>query len=359
MSALLGSRLWQERLQGADALVDKAASASRDFSREEAGQVVAGVGDSNVAVQERVLDAALIVCPTAPPGVMVELGRDLASVVIGKAFGQSKCKRKAQNVLVVLLARPECSGAVLDLLAAACEHRQPKVATSSAETLLQALQHPEPPLLAQTPLFVKSKNTLVKVSVSAFDSTVEGVRANAVALAVQLLRLGLAKRSCYNNVRAAQQKELEVVLANPVQVQTTAAVHGATPPPPAVRAPPSPAASSSSVPPGRRQGNDRGARGEAAGREACGLALEDAASLRPTTPSAAASPDVMRARHGASRACHGAGCDARAACTALAAIVGDGQSGALEPADVLGGLAQNWCDALPTLGKWQDKVASL
>jgi hypothetical protein len=335
-SALLGSRLWQERLQGADALVDKAASA---LSREEAGQVVTGVGDSNVAVQERVLDAALILCLTAPPGVMEELGRDLASVVIGKAFGQSKCKRKAQNVLVALLARPECSGAVLDLLAAACEHRQPKVATSSAETLLQALQHPKPPLLAQATLFAKAKSALVKVSVSVFDSTVEGVRANAVALAVQLLRLGLAKRSCYNNVRAAQQKELELALANPVQVQATAVVHGTTPPPPALHAPPSPAASSSSVPPGRRQGNDGEAQGVTAGREACGLALEDAASLKPKTPSAAASPEMRAMRH--------------------AAIVGDGQSGALEPADVLGGLAQNWCDALPTLGKWQDKVASL
>jgi len=137
ISDLLRSRSWKERLEALDMLKDKAASAASTLSdnvsdtcREEVELVVAAVGDSNIAVQERALDVALTLCPTAAPGLMEAWGSELAGVAIDKAFGQSKCKGKAQHVLLALLGRPECSGGVLDLLAAACAHKQPKVATS-------------------------------------------------------------------------------------------------------------------------------------------------------------------------------------------------------------------------------------
>ena len=137
ISDLLRSRSWKERLQALDMLKDKTASAActlsddvSDTYREEVGLVVRAVGDSNVAVQERALDAALSLLPTVPPGLMETWGSEVAGVAIDKAFGQSKCKGKAQHVLLALLGRRECSAAVLDLLCAACAHKQPKVATS-------------------------------------------------------------------------------------------------------------------------------------------------------------------------------------------------------------------------------------
>ncbi len=137
ISDLLRSRSWKERLEALDMLKDKAASAASTLSddvsdtyREEVGLVVAAVGDSNIAVQERALDVALTLCPTVPPELMEAMGSELAGAAIDKAFGQSKCKSKAQHVLLALLGRSECSGGVLDLLAAGCAHKQPKVATS-------------------------------------------------------------------------------------------------------------------------------------------------------------------------------------------------------------------------------------
>ena len=166
---------------------------------EHAGLIAGAVGDSNVAAQERGLDAALAFCRAAPDSVLVLIACAVAQAAIDKALGQSKCKEKAQLLVVALLERPECLAEVLALIVAACEHKQPKVAAASAETLCLAVERMQvmsPQQQAQRCCKAHAK-VLLQVSVRLFASTVAGVRCVALPLALLLFRLlGASIRRC-------------------------------------------------------------------------------------------------------------------------------------------------------------------
>jgi hypothetical protein len=167
---------------------------------EHAGLIAGAVGDSNVAAQERGVDAALAFCRAAPDKVLVLIACAVAQAAIDKAFGQSKCKDRAQLLVVALLERDECLADVLALVVAACEHKQPKVAAASAETLRLYCMAVE-----RLQLCCKAHaKALLQVSVRLFASTVAGVRAEALPLALLLFRLlGTSIRRCVLSLPAS------------------------------------------------------------------------------------------------------------------------------------------------------------
>jgi len=136
ISQLLTSSSWKDRVAGAEALLHGASAlgaggeSSLDFFRDHAASMAGAVGDSNMAAQERALDAALVYCGASPGSILETIGSHVADVAILKAFGHTKSKHKAQLLVVLLLGRLECCDAVLLLLTAACAHKQPKVAAA-------------------------------------------------------------------------------------------------------------------------------------------------------------------------------------------------------------------------------------
>ena len=128
--------------------------------------------------------------------------------LVEKAFGQAKCKVKAQE-LALTLVEAESGESVTDELIKGCGHKQPKVAGAASECLRMAVQ-----CFGLHPLGPQSK-AVVKISVSMFNSTVQSVRSEALPLAIELHRyMGAVLRPSYDDLRTAQQKEIDDAFAS-------------------------------------------------------------------------------------------------------------------------------------------------
>jgi len=86
----------------------------------------------------------------------------LMSKLVDKAFGQAKCKPKAQELALALI-EAEAGEEVTDGLIAGCAHKQPKIAGAASECLRMAVQS-----FGLRALGPQSK-AIVKLSVTMFD----------------------------------------------------------------------------------------------------------------------------------------------------------------------------------------------
>lgn len=87
------------------------------------------------------------------------------SKMVDKAFGQAKCKSKAQE-LAMLIIEAEAGENVTDELIKGCGHKQPKIAGAAAECLRMAVQ-----AFGLRALGPQSK-AVVKLSVTLFNRSV-------------------------------------------------------------------------------------------------------------------------------------------------------------------------------------------
>jgi hypothetical protein len=107
---------------------------------------------------------------TASDGENFRIGRawcdhcagSIISKTVDKAFGQAKCKPKAQE-LALLLIEAEAGEAVTEELIKGCGHKQPKIAGAASECLRMAVESFGIKPLGQQP------KAIVKLSVSMFD----------------------------------------------------------------------------------------------------------------------------------------------------------------------------------------------
>jgi cytoskeleton-associated protein 5 len=126
-----------------------------------------------------------------------------------------------------MLIEAEAGEAVAEQLIKGCGNKQPKISGASAECLRAAVE-----AFGLKPLGAQGK-AIVKLSVTMFDSTVAPVRAEAKSLAVELYKyMGAALRPSYENLRPAQQKEIDEAFASagapqPTRMTRSAAVKAA------------------------------------------------------------------------------------------------------------------------------------
>ena len=90
------------------------------------------------------------------------LAASVMSKAVEKAFGQAKCKPKAQE-LALLCIEAEAGEPVTDELIKGCGHKQPKIAGAAAECLRTAVQ-----MFGLRALGPQSK-AVVKLSVTMFN----------------------------------------------------------------------------------------------------------------------------------------------------------------------------------------------
>jgi len=217
LTKLLSSSSWKERVAGLNVLdaavdVSKGNCAAKVAEGHEACNhfIESALDDSNMAVQERAIEVAhnLSCAPGWMPG---PLASRCAALVIDKALSKSaRCRSKGQSfVLAVAQQGDECGGAVLDCLCRAINHKQPKVAAAAAETLRLVLD------VLSSECWQAAQAQLVSACLTLFQSTVSGVRAEAVAVAVKLVHAyGAQVRHRFSQVRSSQVKLLDQALAH-------------------------------------------------------------------------------------------------------------------------------------------------
>jgi cytoskeleton-associated protein 5 len=185
------------------------------------------VGDSNVNAQDKALEAAILFSRKASTQLVGRYAASIMSKAIDKAAGQAKCKSKVQD-LALQFIEAESGEAVAEELIKGCAHKQPKIAGACAEALRMSVE-----AFGLRALGAQSK-AVVKLTVTMFDSTVAPVRSEAKPLAVELFKyMGAALRPSYDNLRPAQQKELDEAFssappAQPTRLTRSAAVKAAS-----------------------------------------------------------------------------------------------------------------------------------
>eukprot|EP00961_Rhodomonas_salina_P161281 2171101-Rhodomonas_salina.1 len=205
LSERLQSKAWKVRGEALTELTKVFTDAEEGDAifAEHADILKKAVADSNVNVQEKGIEATHAFLRKASVSVVGGVASAVISKAVEKGFVQAKCKAKAQE-LALLMIEAESGEAVTDELMKGCTHKQPKIAAASAECLRMAVQ--EFGLRAMGP----QSKAIVKLSATLFDSTVAPVRAEAKPLAVELHKyMGAALRPSYDNLRPAQQKEID------------------------------------------------------------------------------------------------------------------------------------------------------
>eukprot|EP00960_Hanusia_phi_P030980 748996-Hanusia_phi.AAC.5 len=187
-----------------------------DACVEDYGPVVSkAVADSNVNAQDKGIDAAISFVKKASAQLLSRHAANIISKVVEKAFVQAKCKAKGQELSLSLI-EADCGEVVTDELIKGCSNKQPKISGAAAECLRMAVQS-----FGLRALGPQSK-AVVKLSVTLFDSTVAAVRGEALPLAVELHKyMGAALRPSYDNLRPAQQKEMDEAFASAGPPQPT------------------------------------------------------------------------------------------------------------------------------------------
>ena len=203
-------------------------SACEESSFEEfSGILHKAVADSNVNAQDKAIEAAIVFARKASTQLVARYASSIMSKAIDKAAGQAKCKSKVQD-LALQFIEAEAGEAVAEELIKGCAHKQPKISGACAEALRMAVE-----AFGLRPLGAQSK-AVVKLTVTMFDSTVAPVRSEAKPLAVELFKyMGAALRPSYDNLRPAQQKELDEAFgaagpAQPTRLTRSAALKAAS-----------------------------------------------------------------------------------------------------------------------------------
>ena len=255
---------------------------------EEFGPILPkAVADSNVNAQDKAIEAAIIFARKAATPLVARYAASVISKAIDKAAGQAKCKSKVQD-LALQLIEAEAGEAVAEELIKGCAHKQPKISGACAEALRMSVE-----AFGLRSLGAQSK-AVVKLTVTMFDSTVAPVRSEAKPLAVELFKyMGAALRPSYDNLRPAQQKELDEAFASAGPAQPTRLTRSA-----AIKAASVPVSSAA----------DSTAKGKESTSAGAGLAGNDVDPLE-----------------------------------------------FLDPVEVLGKLPSGWCEKVLAAAKWQEK----
>eukprot|EP00284_Hemiselmis_tepida_P012784 CAMPEP_0174938672 /NCGR_PEP_ID=MMETSP1355-20121228/64220_1 /TAXON_ID=464990 /ORGANISM="Hemiselmis tepida, Strain CCMP443" /LENGTH=128 /DNA_ID=CAMNT_0016185621 /DNA_START=55 /DNA_END=437 /DNA_ORIENTATION=+ len=107
----LESKTWKTRTEAYEELAKLFEAGDEAAFEEYAESLSKFLKDSNVNAQDKAIEAASAFARKAPTGTIARVAGAMMGVAVDKAFGQAKCKAKAQE-LAMLLVEAESGEAV-------------------------------------------------------------------------------------------------------------------------------------------------------------------------------------------------------------------------------------------------------
>ncbi|KAJ1492762.1 armadillo-type protein, partial [Baffinella frigidus] len=242
LASRIESKAWKTRMEAYVELTQLVEAAEdAEVAQEYAGKLVKMVVDTNLNAQQKGIEVASACARKMNVDAVAGWVHSVMAKTVDKAFGQVKCKGTAQE-LAMLLIEAEQGEMVSPRSASLCDvdespaelrdcgtrgvprRSEPPhlhlraVVHAAVECVRMAVQGFGLKALGPTP------KPVVKLSVALLEAsaTTAPVRAEAKLLAVELHRyMGAALRPSYDNLRPAQQKDLDDAFAEAPKAKPT------------------------------------------------------------------------------------------------------------------------------------------